>query len=65
MPFSKDSLSFEQQLERLIERGLHVEDKQSAAAYLNHINYYRLGTYWWSFIDDHKTHSFKAGTTFN
>jgi abortive infection bacteriophage resistance protein len=65
MQFPKDSLTFEQQLERLIERGLHVEDKQSAAAYLSHINYYRLGTYWWSFIDDHETHTFKADTTFN
>jgi len=61
MHFSKDSLSFEQQ----IERGLHVEDKESASAYLSHINYYRLGTYWWSFIDDHKAHTFKAGATFN
>jgi abortive infection bacteriophage resistance protein len=57
--------SFEQQIGRLIERGLHVEDKQSAAAYLRHINYYRLGTYWWSFIEDHKTHAFIAGATFN
>jgi abortive infection bacteriophage resistance protein len=65
MHFSKDSLTFEQQLERLIHRGLHVEDKTSAVAYLRHINYYRFGTYWWSFIDDHETHTFKAGTTFN
>lgn len=65
MQFSKDSLTFEQQIERLIERGLHVEDKASATAYLSHINYYRLGTYWWSFIDDHEAHTFKAGATFN
>jgi len=65
MQFSKNSLSFEQQIERLIGRGLYVEDKKSATAYLSHINYYRLGTYWWSFIDDHETHIFKAGSTFN
>lgn len=65
MHFSKDSLTFEQQVERLIERGLHVDDKQNAAAYLSHINYYRLGTYWWSFIEDHEKHTFKADTTFN
>jgi abortive infection bacteriophage resistance protein len=65
MQFSKDSLSFEQQIDRLIERGLHVEDKQSATAYLSHINYYRLGTYWWSFIEDHETHTFKTDATFN
>jgi abortive infection bacteriophage resistance protein len=65
MHFPKDSLTFEQQIERLIERGLHVEDKASATAYLSHINYYRLGTYCWSFIDDHETHKFKVGATFN
>lgn len=45
MHFSKDSLTFEQQIDRLIDRGLRVEDKLSAATYLSHINYYRLGTY--------------------
>jgi abortive infection bacteriophage resistance protein len=65
MLFSKDSLTFEQQIDRLIERGLQVEDKQNATAYLSHINYYRLGTYWWSFIEDHETHTFKTGATFN
>lgn len=64
MHFSKTSLSFEQQLERLIERGLQVENKDSAIAYLSHINYYRLGTYWWSFIEDHDTHRFKPNTSF-
>jgi len=65
MHFSKESLSFEQQIERLIERGLYVEDKESATAYLSHINYYRLGTYGWSFIEDHETHTFKAETSFD
>jgi abortive infection bacteriophage resistance protein len=65
MHFSKDSITFEQQIDRLIERGLHVEDKQVAASYLSHINYYRLGTYWWSLIEDHESHTFKADTTFD
>jgi abortive infection bacteriophage resistance protein len=64
MQFSKDPLTFLQQVEHLIERGLQIEDPKSAADYLRHINYYRLGTYWWSFIDDHETHAFKTGTTF-
>ncbi|MEI8641428.1 Abi family protein [Pseudoalteromonas sp. Hal099] len=25
---------------------------------------HRLGTYWWSFIEDHQNHTFKSGTTF-
>mgnify|MGYP000353491055 CR=1 FL=1 len=64
MDFAKESLSFELQVERLVNRGLIVSDKSKASDYLSHINYYRLGTYCWSFIDDHKTHSFKANTTF-
>jgi abortive infection bacteriophage resistance protein len=65
MRFSKDSLTFEQQIDTLIGRGLHVEDRTSATTYLSHINYYRLGTYWWSFIEDHESHTFKANTTFS
>ncbi|WP_105265490.1 Abi family protein [Pseudoalteromonas sp. T1lg76] len=64
MEFDKPPLSFEQQLDRLIERGMRVTDRPRALAYLRHINYYRLGTYWWSFIGDHNTHQFKPDTSF-
>lgn len=45
----KPWLSFEQQLERLIERGLQVDDKKKAINYLERIGYYRLSGYWYSF----------------
>jgi abortive infection bacteriophage resistance protein len=64
MQFPKLPLAFEKQVDLLIERGLQVKDKKSAIFYLSHINYYRLGTYAWSFIDDHQRHTFKVGTTF-
>jgi len=64
MRFSKHPLTFEQQVDLLIERGLHVEDKKSAIFYLSHINYYRLGTYCWSFIENHQNHTFKSDVTF-
>jgi abortive infection bacteriophage resistance protein len=64
MQFIKRPLTFVEQVKRLEERGLIVDDKKSAAFYLSHINYYRLGTYWWSFIEDHQKHTFKSGTTF-
>jgi len=64
MKFSKQPISFEQQVELLIERGLVVEDKDKASFYLSHINYYRFGSYAWSFIEDHKNHVFVKGTTF-
>lgn len=64
MQFTKPPLTLQQQVQQLISRGLIVDDEELAASYLSHINYYRLGTYWWSFIDDHKTHKFRAETTF-
>jgi abortive infection bacteriophage resistance protein len=65
MNFAKSPLSFQEQIDLLISRGLQVENKETATAYLSHINYYRLGTYWWSFIENHDTHQFKPNTTFD
>lgn len=63
MKFSKGFLSFEDQAKQLEKRGMQISD--STVHYLSHINYYRLGTYWWSFEDDHRSHSFKLGTKFD
>ena len=64
MQFPKAPITFAKQVDLLEERGLVINDKEAAAFYLSHINYYRLGTYWWSFIEDHQNHTFKSGTTF-
>ncbi|MEH6729852.1 MAG: Abi family protein [Pseudoalteromonas sp.] len=64
MQFPKAPITFAQQVDLLEDRGLVINDKESAAFYLSHINYYRLGTYWWSFIEDHQNHTFKSATTF-
>ncbi|GAA58329.1 hypothetical protein P20652_0183 [Pseudoalteromonas sp. BSi20652] len=64
MQFSKAPITFEKQVELLEKRGLVINNKKSAAFYLSHINYYRLGTYWWAFTEDHQNHTFKSGTTF-
>ncbi len=64
MYFSKPPLKFGHQLEQLISRGMQVGDKAKVISHLSHISYYRLGTYWWSFIDDHKLHTFKKDTNF-
>ena len=65
IPFSKPSLSFEQQLEQLKARGMQIEDDTNAILSLSHLNYYRLGAYWLPFEQDHSTHQFKADTQFN
>lgn len=64
MQFVKRPLTFAQQVELLEERGLIINDKEEAVFYLSHINYYRLGTYWWSYIEDHQKHTFRSGTKF-
>ncbi len=64
MRFTKPALSFDDQLDRLVERGLTVPDRPRALHYLRNINYYRLGAYWLPFEADHATHQFQAGTSF-
>lgn len=42
MRFTKPALSFEDQLDRLVSRGLVVRDRELSIHYLSHINYYRI-----------------------
>jgi abortive infection bacteriophage resistance protein len=65
MRFTKPALSFDDQLDRLIARGLSVPDRARALHYLEHINYYRLGAYWLPFESDHATHRFREGACFD
>lgn len=46
MKYSKPHLSFEDQLQRLISRGMQVDDPQAATEALKRIGYYRLSAYW-------------------
>lgn len=64
MRFDKPPLSYDDQLDRLIGRGLVIADRDSARHYLQHLNYYRLGAYWLPFEVDHATHLLHPGTTF-
>lgn len=63
--YSKKALTFQDQLNQLISRGLIVEDKQKALHYLSHINYYRLSAYIYPFLKNKSDHIFKDGTQFN
>lgn len=64
-PFNKPPLTFEQQLDRIIERGLMCTDRPRALHHLAHINYYRLAAYFLPFEADHPTHAFQPGTSFD
>ena len=63
MKYTQPALSFDQQAQRLIDRGLIVEDKAALVQCLSRVNYYRLSAYWYPFK---KTSGefFTSGTTF-
>lgn len=62
--FDKPSLNFKDQLEKLIQRGLIVNDKENALDRLSNLNYYRLAAYWLPFQEDGGAHNFKEGAEF-
>lgn len=64
--YQKPPLSYEDQLQKLKDRGLHIEDRDKALHLLQRLNYYRLSAYWYPFLKEPKTdHLFKEGATFN
>ena len=63
--YNKPALDENELIERYIERGLIITDRNRAARYLRHIGYYRLSPYTIPFQADRTTHSFKSGTTFD
>jgi abortive infection bacteriophage resistance protein len=48
MQYSKPHMTFDEQLDQLVERGLGVEDRIRAIENLENIGYYRLSGYWYS-----------------
>lgn len=67
MKFSKPALSFEQQLDLLIRRGMVIGDREAALRHLQHISYYRLRAYWLPYEVPAATegdHAFKPGVSF-
>lgn len=64
IPYQKPHASYEAQIEKMVSRGLIVQDKEHALKILSNISYYRLGVYSHSFEQDHSTHQFITGTTF-
>lgn len=46
MKYSKPHLSFDAQLQKSIDRGMHVDDVHAATHALQRVGYYRLSAYW-------------------
>jgi abortive infection bacteriophage resistance protein len=66
--YDKKPLTYKEQLNKLIERGLIIEDEEEALNLISHINYYHLEAYWYSFYqknEENKEHVFCPGVTFN
>lgn len=63
--FTKPATTYDQQIDRLIQRGMQIPDRDRARHYLSHLNYYRLGAYWLPFEADHATHRFSPETRFD
>lgn len=47
--YNKPWLSYEQQLDKLVQNGLIINDRSKALSYLERIGYYRLSGYWYPF----------------
>jgi len=62
--YNKPHLSVSEQIEQLKARNMHFIDEAFAKHYLSHLNYYRLSAYWLPYEENHSTHIFKNGTTF-
>jgi abortive infection bacteriophage resistance protein len=58
MQYTKPPLFIDQQIDLLISRGMRVDNRERAARYLNHINYYRFRAYWLPFDDALKLYLF-------
>lgn len=63
VPYSKPPLSFKEQLDLLVSRGLDVPDRPAAEAALENISYYRFSAYCLAFKNEKDC--FHAGTTWN
>ncbi|WP_138432402.1 Abi family protein [Winogradskyella algicola] len=63
--YKKTALTYEEQLERLISRGLEVKNKEKALHLLENLSYYRISGYLYPMLKEPKSeHKFKEGSTF-
>ena len=63
--FKKQALTTDEQIDLLIRRGMHIDDRAQARHHLTHISYYRLRAYWLPFeqaASNSNEHAFAAGT---
>lgn len=64
MIYNKLPLTIDKQIDRLIERGLIIKNREFAEKWLMNVSYYRLAGYWWSMQSDKTNHIFKDNSNF-
>ncbi len=64
MIYDKETLTIEQHIQQLRDRGLVIADEELAKHYLEHVSYYRLAGYWWPMQSDKASHLFKENSKF-
>lgn len=63
--YNKISLTIEEQITQLQQRGLFIASVELAKHFLSHISYYRLAGYWWPMqLEPKDQHLFKPGSKF-
>ena len=63
--YDKPALTYQEQLDQLISRGLIVENHKKAIHLLENLSYYRLSGYLYPMLDEPKSdHKFKPDSTF-
>ncbi|WBX70349.1 Abi family protein [Tenacibaculum retecalamus] len=64
-PYDKPSLSYQQQIDLLRQRGMEINNPEKTLHLLSHLSYYRLSGYWHTLLKEPKSeHKFKESTTF-
>jgi len=64
MIYSKETLTIQQHIDQLKQRGLIIKDEKFSSHYLAHISYYRLAGYWWPMQADKVDHKIKPNSKF-
>lgn len=65
IPFSKPALTYTEQIEQLVSRGLEIDNTERAIHLLESISYYRLSGYWYPLLQDKEEHIFKPNSSFD
>lgn len=67
--YNKPFLTIDEQIDRLMKRGLEIDSRQQASHHLRRIGYYRLSGYWYPFRQhapaegERRPSEFKSGTS--